>query len=177
MQKQVVEHEAHQPHEGGRSYREAEQQQRRQAERLRLEQVQQRWGREVHRRIEKVVDDHGLARVLPFDVEEGEQEDDPDDGPVQELQAPGCAEVGPQSVGPGGAQQPGDGEAECSVAAQQEEEAVAEDVAGDGAHLVEEVNGRGHAPGHLPGMRQGDAQAAAVVHQGPGDVQEGEGDG
>lgn len=90
---------------------------------------------------------------------------------------PGCAEVGPEPVGPRCGQQPGHGEADCGVAAEQEEEAVAEDVAGDGAHLVEEVDGRGQAPGHLPGMRQGDAQAAAVVHQGPGDVQEGEGDG
>lgn len=177
MQKQVVEHETHQPQEGGRSYREAERQQRLQAERLRLEQVEQRRGREVHRGVEKVVDDHGLPRVLPFDVEEGEHEDDPDDPAVQELQAPGRAEVGPQQVGPGGGQQPGDGEADCGVAAQQEEEAVAEDVGGDGAHLVEEVDGRGQAPGHLPGVRQGDAQAAAVVHQGPSDVQEGEGDG
>lgn len=142
-----------------------------------MEQVEKHGGREVHRAVEKVVGNHGFPRVLPFDVEEGEHEDDPDHCSVPELQAPGCAEVSPEPVGPGSGQQPGHSETDCGVAAEQEEEAIAEDVAGDGANFVEEVDGRGQAPGHLPDVRQGDAQAAAVVHQGPGDVQEGEGDG
>lgn len=90
------------------------------------------------------------------------------------LEACGRAEVGLEQVRPDCPQQPDDGEANCGVGAQYEEECVAEDVAGDGAEFVEEVDYCRGSRGHLTDMGEGSAQAAAIVHQGPGDVKEGE---
>ena len=113
--------------------------------------------------------------VLPFDIEKREREDDPYDCPVEKLKTSGCAEVGFKQVCPGCPQQPQDGEGYHAVGAQHEEEAVTQDVAADGTEFVEEVDNCGEARGHLPDMGEGSAQAAAVVHQGPGNVKEGEG--
>lgn len=80
-----------------------------------------------------------------------------------------------KQVCPGCPQQPKDGEGYSAVGAQYEKETVAEDVAGDGTEFVEEVDNCGEARWHLLDMGEGSAQAAAVVHQGPGNVKEGEG--
>lgn len=47
-------------------------------------------------------------------------------------------------------------------------------MAGDGAEFVEEVDYCRGSRGHLTDIGEGSAQAAAIVHQGPGDVKEGE---
>lgn len=123
--------------------------------------------------MESVIDGHGYLRVLPFDIEKGEHEDGSNDGPVEKLQAVGWAEVGAKRVCKGCPQQPEEGEGHGAVGAQHEEEAVAEDAAGDGTEFVQEVDCCGKAGGHLPDKGEGSAQAAAIVHQGPGDIKEG----
>lgn len=174
MQAEVVHHEARQPQHRTPTDQTADYHQELGCLQLWPQESQQQRSRDVYDRMERVVEDHGYFGVLPLDVEKGEREDDPGDGSVQELQAPGRAEVGLEHMCPGCAQQPEDGEGDRAVGAQYEEEGVAEDVAGDGAELVEEVDCCGEARGHLPDAGQGSAQAAAIVHQGPGDVKEGE---
>lgn len=71
-------------------------------------------------------------------------------------------------------QQPEDGKGYCAVGAQNEEKGATENVAGDGTEFVEKVDCCGKARGHFYGLREGSTQAATIVHQGPGDVKEGE---
>lgn len=123
----------------------------------------------------KVIKKHCFFGILPFHVEKAEDEDNSYHSPVQELKHSGCAEVGLEQVGPRCSQQPEDGEGYGAVDAEREEEAVGENHTGDGAELVEEVDGRGEARGHVLDLRKRPAEAASVVHQGPGHVTEREG--
>lgn len=174
MQEEVVEHETCQPQHWTSKDQTTDCQQEISCLQLWFQQSQQRRSCNIYKSIQQVVDDHFYFGVLSFDVEKGEREDDSDDCSVQKLKPPGWAEVGLNHMCPGRPQQPEDAEGYGAVGAQYEEEGVAEDVAGDGAEFVEEVDCCGEAGGHLIYMGERSAQAAAVVHQGPGNVKEGE---
>lgn len=90
--------------------------------------------------MENVIDGHGYFCVLPFDVEKGECEDGSYDCPIEKLKAFGRAEGGLKIVRPGGAQHPEDDQSYRSDRAQYEQEAVAQDAAGDGAEFIQEVD-------------------------------------
>lgn len=123
--------------------------------------------------MENIIDDHVYFGVLSFDIEKGEGEDDSYDRPIEKLKAFGWAEVGFKVVRPGGAQHPENSQGDCAESAEYEEEAVAKDAAGDGAEFIQEIDDCGEARGHLSDLGDGSTQTAAIVHQRPGNIEEG----
>lgn len=157
MQKEVVQHKTQQPQQWSPSDQTADWQQKRIGVHVCSQQHQQQRSQNVYKSVCNVISDHLHFCVLPFHVEKGERQDDSYDRLVEKLMASGWAKAGFEQVCPGWSQQPDDGEGYCAVGAQHEEEAVAEDVASDGAKFVEEVDSSREARGHVCDVWEGSA--------------------
>lgn len=131
----------------------------------------------MYKTVNEIIQDHLYSCVLSFHVEEGEGEYDPHNCSVEKLQTPGRAEVCLKPVCPYCSTQPEESEGDGAVGAEYEEEAEAEDEAADGAKFIEEVDCCGDARGHFCDVGERSSEAAAIVHQGPGDVKTGESHG
>ena len=89
--------------------------------------------------VDDVVHRHGHSCLLSFDVEEGEDKDDPDDGAIHHLKSCRFAieKVGFECKSPSRAHKPHQGHGEQMEGTQREEETEAEDPSADGEQLVE----------------------------------------
>lgn len=175
MQLDVVQNEAHQSQHWASTDYTADCQQQSACLQLRLQQSHQRRRHNVNNGAENVVGGHGYFCVLSFHIKKCECQDDSCNCPVEKLQASAWAEFGFKQVCPYCCQQPEDSEHYCGVDTQYEKEAVAENEAGDGTNFVEEVDCCGEARGHFSDIGERSPQAAAIVHQWPCNVTEGEG--